>query len=88
MSKYKDLPSKPSVFTKKAFEFYQDIISKEDTVKKEDGEKKKALSFLSSWFTGRTITNKTSLILEKVGVLQLVLDGKIEEAKLKLSEHV
>ena len=39
------------------------------------------LDFLSSWFKGRIISNEMALIMQKLGVLHLVRNNKIEEAR-------
>ena len=49
---------------------------------------KKIIEFLNTWFTGRTITKKVEDDLKKLKILDLVLAGKIKEAKEKLKEDI
>ncbi len=49
---------------------------------------KRIMKELESWFTGRTITKKVEEDLKKLKILDLVLAGKIKEAKEKLQEDI
>ena len=49
---------------------------------------KRIMKELESWFTGRTITKKVEDDLKKLKILDLVLAGKIKEAKEKLQEDI
>ena len=51
-------------------------------------DRKKLIAFLNNWFNGRIISNEIKLKLQSFGVLELVLDNKIEEAKQRLLQSV